>query len=210
MLSHKQIWGAIDALAARHGHSSSGLARAAGLDPTTFNKSKRLGPEGRLRWPSTESLSKILQVTGASLDDFVSLVSRGGGSKANTRTLPFLKMKEAAKKKVFDDEGRPSGKAWDKVAFPDLPDQSAFALDVSNDGAAPVYQIGDLVVVSPAAECRRNDRVAVKGQDGLMLMRFVRQTAKRVELKSLNPSLPDRVMEREGIEWIARIVWARG
>ena len=209
MLSHKQIWGAIDALAARHGHSSSGLARAAGLDPTTFNKSKRLGPEGRLRWPSTESISKILQVTGASLDDFVALVSRSG-SKAQTRTLPFLKMKEAAKKKVFDAEGRPSGKAWDKVAFPDLADQSAFALEVSNDGAAPVYQIGDVIVISPDAECRRNDRVAVKAQEGLMLMRFVRQTAKRVELKSLNPSLPDRVLERDGVEWCARIVWARG
>jgi phage repressor protein C with HTH and peptisase S24 domain len=50
MLSHKKIWSAIDALAARRGHSPSGLAKAAGLDPTTFNKSKRHGPEGRLRW----------------------------------------------------------------------------------------------------------------------------------------------------------------
>mgnify|MGYP000895691316 CR=1 FL=1 len=210
MLSHKQIWGAIDALAARHGHSSSGLARAAGLDPTTFNKSKRLGPEGRLRWPSTESLSKILQVTGASLDDFVALVSRSGSSKAQARTLPFLKMKEAAKKKVFDDEGRPAAKAWDKIAFPDLSDQGAYVLEVSNDAAAPAYSIGDLIVVSPEAELRRNDRVVVKGQDGVMLMRFVRQTAKRVELKSLNPSLPDRVLERDGVDWIARIVWSRG
>ncbi|MBP6011253.1 MAG: helix-turn-helix transcriptional regulator [Alphaproteobacteria bacterium] len=209
MLSHKQIWGAIDALAARHGHSSSGLARAAGLDPTTFNKSKRLGPEGRLRWPSTESLSKILQVTGASLDDFVSLVSRGGGAKAGSRMLPVLKMKEAAKKRVFDGDGLPVLKAWDRMAFPDLTDQGAFALEVSNDAAAPVYQIGDVVVISPDAEVRRGDRVVVKASDGVLVMRFVRQTAKRVELKSLNPSLPDRVVERAGVEWVARIVWAR-
>ena len=94
MLSHKQIWSAIDALAARYGHSPSGLARAAGLDPTTFNKSKRLGPQGRLRWPSTESLSKVLHVTGASLDDFVSLVAKTNGSRLPTRTVPFISMKD--------------------------------------------------------------------------------------------------------------------
>src|SRR5262245_49301766 len=121
MLSHKQIWSAIDALAARYGHSPSGLARAAGLDPTTFNKSKRLGPQGRLRWPSTESLSKILQVTGASIDDFVGLLSRGGGRGAS-RVVPFLKLKDLAKKKVFDDDGKPVLKAWDRLSFPDVSD----------------------------------------------------------------------------------------
>ena len=41
MLTHAQIWSAIDRLAARAGLTASGLARRAGLDPTTFNKSKR-------------------------------------------------------------------------------------------------------------------------------------------------------------------------
>ena len=101
MLSHKHIWGAIDALATRYGHSPSGLARAAGLDPTTFNKSKRHGPKGRLRWPSTESLAKILHVTGATIEDFVALLQRSAGAKPPSVQLPFLKLKDAAKKKVF-------------------------------------------------------------------------------------------------------------
>jgi len=46
MLTHPQIWRAIDALAARHGMSPSGLAKLAGLDPTTFNKSKRGAANG--------------------------------------------------------------------------------------------------------------------------------------------------------------------
>ena len=75
MLTHSQIWRAIDALAARHGMSPSGLAKQAGLDPTTFNKSKRGGADGKLRWPSTESLSKVLAATGASLEEFVALVT---------------------------------------------------------------------------------------------------------------------------------------
>jgi phage repressor protein C with HTH and peptisase S24 domain len=208
MLSHKQIWGAIDALAARHGHSPSGLAKAAGLDPTTFNKSKRLGPQGRLRWPSTESLSRILQATGANLDDFVGLMARGNSSRGS-RQLPFLKLKDAAKKKAFDSDGRPVSKVWGKVAFPDLSDDAAFALEITNDGAAPLFCIGDIVIVSPAAKVKRDDCVVVKSKEGVAVMRFVRQTPKRVELKSLNPEMPDRVMERETVDWVARIVWAR-
>ena len=60
MLTHHQVWGAIDALAAAHGATASGLARKAGLDSTTFNKSKRSSGNGRLRWQSTDSISKIL------------------------------------------------------------------------------------------------------------------------------------------------------
>ncbi|MCB1428220.1 MAG: helix-turn-helix transcriptional regulator, partial [Nitratireductor sp.] len=36
MLSHEGVWAAIDALAERHGMTASALARAAGLDPTSF------------------------------------------------------------------------------------------------------------------------------------------------------------------------------
>ena len=57
MLTHDQIWNAIDRLAARAGLSPSALAKRAGLDPTTFNKSKRITPDGRERWPSTESVA---------------------------------------------------------------------------------------------------------------------------------------------------------
>ena len=63
MLTHNQIWTAIDRLAARAKLTPSGLAKKAGLDPTTFNKSKRVTPEGRPRWPSTESVAKALQAT---------------------------------------------------------------------------------------------------------------------------------------------------
>src|SRR5690606_8708105 len=67
-LTHPQVWNAIDRLAARYGYSASGLAKKSGLDPTSFNKSKRVTPEGRPRWPSTESIAKILHATGASID----------------------------------------------------------------------------------------------------------------------------------------------
>ena len=80
MLSHAEVWDAIDRLAKKYGMSASGLARRAGLDPTTFNKSKRIMPNGRQRWPSTESVSKVLKATGAPLEEFVAVaVGRGRG-----------------------------------------------------------------------------------------------------------------------------------
>lgn len=209
MLSHKQIWGAIDALAARYGHSPSGLARAAGLDPTTFNKSKRLGPQGRLRWPSTESLSKVLNVTGASLDDFVSIVSKANGVRVPQRTVPFISMKDVQKKRVFDENGDPIAKAWDKFAFPDIGDERVFAMEISNDVAAPVFRNGHVVVVSPAAELRKGDPVVLKADPGCLVMRLARQTAKKLDLKSFNPSLEDISLPRDAIEWMGRIVWVR-
>ena len=65
-LTHTRVWNAIDALARRYSLSPSGLAKRAGLDPTSFNKSKRVTGEGRPRWPTTESIAKVLQATGAS------------------------------------------------------------------------------------------------------------------------------------------------
>jgi len=67
MLKHADVWRAIDRLAQKHGMSASGLARRSGLDPTTFNKSKRITKEGKQRWPSTESIAKVLTATGDSL-----------------------------------------------------------------------------------------------------------------------------------------------
>ena len=52
-MRHEDVWRAIDTLAAENGLSPSGLARKAGLDPTSFNLSKRRAPAGKSRWPST-------------------------------------------------------------------------------------------------------------------------------------------------------------
>src|ERR671910_3643756 len=93
MLSHERVWAAIDALAARHGMTASGLARKAGLDPTSFNRSKRTSPEGRDRWPSTESIAKILRATGASAEDFLRLVEPSGPVRGSV--VPLIGMAEA-------------------------------------------------------------------------------------------------------------------
>jgi phage repressor protein C with HTH and peptisase S24 domain len=205
-LTHNQIWTALDRLAARADMSPSGLAKKSGLDPTTFNKSKRITPDGRPRWPSTESVAKSLQATGVSMDAFVSLISDAPGS---TKSIPLLGFAQAGSGGYFDDGGFPVGKGWDEIAFPQVSDDHAYALEISGDSMLPTYRDGDVIVVSPAAPVRRGDRVVVKTKKGeVMVKELKRQTAKQVELKSLNPSHAERTLSHNDVIWIARVVWA--
>lgn len=209
MLSHKQIWSAIDALAARHGLSPSGLAKLAGLDPTTFNRSKRIAADNRLRWPSTESISKVLQATGATLDTFVALSREGTNRIQQALNVPVIGFAEAGNQGFFDDGGFPAGAGWDEVPFPALADRNAYALQVSGDSMLPVYREGDVVVVSPAAQIRIGDRVVVKTSGGEVMVKVLsRRTTRRIELVSLNPDFPGRIIDLRDVAWIARIVWA--
>ena len=207
MLTHAQIWAAIDALAARSGLSPSGLARRAGLDPTTFNKSKRVTPDGRERWPSTESVAKCLAATSVTIDQFVTLIA--GGAREAGQTIPVIGFAQAADAGHFDEGGFPAGNGWDEIAFPAIEDKNAFALEVSGDAMLPVYRDGTFLIVSPQASIRRGDRVVLKARSGEVMARELkRKTSKTLELKSLTPGQADRNFASDDYLWIARIVWA--
>jgi len=207
MLSHGQIWSAIDQLAQRYGFTASGLARKAGLDATTFNRSKRIGPDGRERWPSTESIAKILAATSAPLDEFLGMVARRGA--AQSRALPLIGFAKAGEGGFFDDGGFPVGSGWEEIAFPGLADERAYALEIDGDSMLPLYRDGDVIIVSPAATVRRGDRVVVRTVEGEVLAKQLkRQTARTIELASLNPDHPDRVLPLAEIAFMARVIWA--
>lgn len=211
MLKHADIWRAIDRLAARGGFSASGLARKAGLDPTTFNKSKRVTSDGKLRWPSTESVSKILEATGATFSDFVGLIEDAppGAPAQALQRIPVIGYAQAGNDGFFDDGGYPAGSGWDELLFPAVGDDHAYALEISGDSMDPVYRDGDTIIVSPGAQIRRGDRVVVRLRNSeVMAKQLVRESATRVELMSINRAHPDRVIPRTDISWIARIVWA--
>ena len=206
MLTHDQVWTALDRLAERGGLSASGLAKKSGLDPTTFNKSKRVTADGRERWPSTESVAKALAASNSSIDIFVALI--GDGART-AQSVPLLGFAEAASGGYFDESGFPSGKGWDEVAFPSANDEHAYALEIAGDQMKPAFRDGDIIVVSPGTPIRRGDRVVVKTRSGEMMVKELkRRTAKTLELQSLNPAHADRTLAAADVEWIARIVWA--
>ena len=149
-MKHDDIWRALDTLAAEYGLSPSGLAKRAGLDPTTFNPSKRRMPDGRARWPSTESLAKVLDATGASLDAFTALVTGaralpagGRATPAAARRVPLIGFAQAGGEGFFDDGGYPVGGGWDEVALPEIADPNAYALEISGESMEPVFRDGD-------------------------------------------------------------------
>jgi len=212
--NHQAIWGAIDALAARHGLSASGLARKAGLDPTAFNMSKRASPDGRPRWPSTESIGKVLGATGASIDEFLALLPSARAparvpARRAERTVPLLGLAQAGAGGWFDDGGFPEGQGWDEIAIPLASPEDAYAIEVSGDSMLPLYRAGDRLIVSPSAPIRPGDRVVVRTLAGeVMAKALKRRTARQIVLESLNPEHADRALPLKEVEWMVRILWA--
>lgn len=208
MLEHQSVWRAIDRLAARYDLSPSGLARQAGLDPTTFNKSKRITKEGKQRWPSTESLAKVLNATGATLGEFVGLIEEQEES-ARLRKLPKLRFAMAAQPGYFDAVGKPQRSNWDEIAFPEVPDPHAFALEISGDGLLPVYRNGDFVVVSPSAEVQAGDRVLLRSLQGeLLIAELLEKAGDRLRIKSLSREHVVRDLPAAQVQWFSRIAWS--
>ncbi len=166
MLTHKAIWRGIDLLAERKGFSASGLAKRAGLDPTTFNKSKRTTKQGKSRWPSTESVSKILEATSTSMADFVALIDEGGeGPAPPVRRVRCLSLGQMEREQAFDPAGFPQAGPWEDIEFPAIGDDSAYAVELDRDVIPPVLRAGDMLIVSPRSSVRRHDRVVVPPQD---------------------------------------------
>ena len=206
-LSHAQIWNAIDGLARREGISVSALARRAGLDATSFNPSKRFGPGDppRPRWPSTESLTRILQATGLSLGEFAALAR---DAPERPSTVPMLGMAQAGQDGFFDDAGLPVGDGWEQTELP-RPKETLLSLRVTGDSMAPVYREGDRIIVDrEASDVRKGDRVVVRTSGGETLAKQVAGlTARAGTLASINPAYEPRVVPRKDIVWMGRILW---
>jgi len=203
-MKHRDIWRGLDALAAHHGLTPSGLARRAGLDPTAFNPSKREGADGRPRWPSTESLARVLESVGSRFEDFAALVDGRRGAIA-----PLIGFAQAGQDGFFDDSGFPVGGGWEEVRFPGLETESVYALEISGDSMEPAYRAGDRIIVSPGSEVKPGDRVVAKTVGGEVMAKVLaRKNTRIVELASLNPAYPVRSFKPSEIAWLARILWA--
>lgn len=210
MFTHDQVWHGIDRLARERGLTASGLARRAGLDPTTFNPSKRVTKQRKPRWPSTESLAKILNATETSLDDFVALMADRPRDSVpvTSHRLRCIAMDQAARPELFDEAGFPVGPGWDEIDFPNLEDPHAYALEVRGDDFLPTYRDGDLVIVSPTAGIRRRDRIMLRTKAGAIVAgTLLRRTAQRVEIEPFASDLESQVLPVREVAWLARIVW---
>lgn len=218
MLTHDWIWQAIDRLASSKGLSASGLARLADLDPTTFNRSKRFTPEGRPRWPSTESISKILSATETSLDEFAALNCVEIPSPATHAAAPAAddiplvgEVREAAVKGLNDAQIAQKVVAAQGRRHGSRPAMDArFALAVADASLEPVYSRGNTLIASAAVRSEAGDRVIVKPAGRSPMPRLLLKAGpQRLELAGFDPERRRLRLDRRKIEWIARIIWVR-
>jgi len=210
MFTHAEVWHGIDRLARHHGLTPSGLARRAGLDPTTFNPSKRITKEDKPRWPSTESLAKILRATETPFSAFVAMMTdEGARIEPPSQRMRCVALDQAHRPALFDQAGFPVGSDWDEIDFPNLDDPHAYALEVHGDGMAPTYRDGDLLIVSPGANIRRHDRILMKPTKGDVVPGLLlRRTAQRIELAPFAEGEDVKRIAVGEVVWLARIVWA--
>jgi len=221
-MRHEDVWRALDTLAAEKGLSPSGLARAAGLDPTAFNRSKRMTGEGRLRWPSTESLARVLAATGASLETFTALV---GGARALTigrthraRRLPLLPLSRLSEPELFDENGFPQPHNWEETEVPQPGDAHGYAVRLDSRALEPVFREGGTLILSPEAAVRPGDRILLRetpgdgrlagGPDRIGAFVAGERHANRLTVRSLDTLQIDRRIEVMRLIWMHRIVWA--
>ena len=206
ILTHGQVWTALDRLAERAGLSPSGLAKRAGLDPTTFNKSKRITADGRERWPSTESVAKALAATNSSIDTFVQLI--GDGARG-LQSVPLLGLAQAGSGGHFDDSGL-SGRQGLGRGGAALGQRRArlCAGDFRRFDEARLSRRRRHRGVAGHADPPRRPRGGENHGGEVMVKELKRRTAKTLELQSLNPAHADRTVDADDVAWIARIVWA--
>lgn len=215
MLTHHQIWSAIDALALRSDLTPSGLAKLAGLDPTTFNKSKRKTAEGKERWPSTESIAKILEVTDNTIEDFAVLISSTQSKQMERlQHLPMISSDQVLHFDTIPSSAPTPHTEIDTIPLADLVSKDSFVLEVEGHILEPYFFEGTLLIISPLSSSllsnlRPNDLMVFKSNTkSLNVGYFVRKTVKVLELKK--HSQDDQITSHalSEIQWMGRVLWA--
>ena len=198
-MKYEQVWDAVDKLARAHGLSPSGLAKKAGLDATTFNKSKRIRPDGKKRWPSLDSINKILDACNVTFEQFYSLIDEGLTPEM-MNAVPYINYSRLGSEKETD--------GWKRMHFPDA-SSNLYAIDIDVSDFEPFFKNGSAIIVAKNSEIRKNDRIVVILKNGdILIKEFVHRTPSTLVLCDLADSRKEMNVNLVDIELINRILWA--
>lgn len=204
-MQHGDIWRGLDELAARFGLSTSGLARLAGLDATAFNKSKRQSKDGRLRWPTTESISRVLAAVNVDFAEFALLVTGGAG-----RQVPVLRQDSASEGDTFEADGalKRDPQRGGVTANLDL-NADAYLFEITEDDYAPRYRKGDQILVAPGATLKADDHALLMTADNQICLARVAGTSLGNDTSFTNLADEANTYSTSGLKWASKIVWVR-
>lgn len=204
MITHDDIWRAIETIARERNLSVSALAKKAGLDATSFNKSKRFGVGGRERWPSTESLTKVLDVAEMTLRDLADIIEFGSQREGFVE-VPIVKFGDLGGPD-FDALGLPVMGSFTRTPLPCSGEVGAFIVIGDDDPPHPLRPFQKLIV-APSKSFRRGDVVLARQSNGnLILGTFVDHLKHTIEVKSLADEASFVVVNSD-IVWLGRVLW---
>lgn len=204
-MRYEQIWDAVDKLAKSQGMSPSGLAKSAGLDATTFNKSKRIRPDGKKRWPSLDSLNKVMEVCNITFEQFYNLF--GKDDKLDTSNyIPFCKSSVLGKQQITNKDIDMS--KWNRTVYPDIRD-SLYAIEVDSTNWLPIYKSGATLIMARNSDIRRGDRVVIYCRNETILIKeFVHRTPSNLVIRDINSAQEEYDLPIAEMQLIHRILWA--
>lgn len=204
MFTHQEIWDAIDRLAMNKDLSTSALAKKAGLDATTFNKSKRITASGKLRWPSTESISKILFVTGVSFHEFVDLTENEKLQPTyNKDSLPYFRDIKSIEEFIL------SGGGDTKQNYNLLPEKSqkTVCFEITNSSLEPDYKKGQLLILDFDTDYSKDDIILVCNHDKkLFTHKIIQETVETFYTTTLENKNQNEISKKDCL-WHAKILW---
>lgn len=204
-MQYEQVWDAVDKLAKLHGLSPSGLAKKAGLDATTFNKSKRTRNDGKQRWPSLDSINKILEACNISFEQFYQLIDEDLAPQDTG--IPFTKFSVLAAKCPVKNSKLSTDK-WEKAKFPDTT-VNLYAINLDTPEFEPLFRKGNTIIATKDPEIRKGDRVIVFMANGNPLIKeFKHRTTSTLVFGELMNSNKETQINISEIRLINRIVWA--
>ncbi len=204
-MQHGDIWRGLDELAARFGLSTSGLARLAGLDATAFNKSKRQSRDGRLRWPTTESLARVLAAVNVDFAEFALLVTDGAGRK-----VPVLRQDAAVEDGMFETDGAlKRGEERQEVSANLDLNADAYLFEITEDDFAPRYRKGDQLLVAPGAPLKADDHALLLTADNQICLARVAGTSPGNDRLFTSLASETDTYSASGLKWASKIAWVR-
>lgn len=204
MITHDDIWRAIETIARERNMSVSALAKKAGLDPTSFNKSKRVSLSGRPRWPSTESMARVLDAAEMTLRDLADIVEFGSQRESFVE-VPVVTLEQLGAT-GFDAFGFPFIGSFESEPLPNSGEAGAFIVEGGETPPSPMFSFQKLIV-SPSRSFRRGDLVLLRTSKGdVFLGRFVVKLKTTTELK-LVANDESAVIVNSDILWSGRVLW---
>ncbi len=205
-MDYDQLWHAIDKIAQQNGLSLSGLAKKSGLDATTFNKSKRTRPDGKKRWPSFDSVNKILDTCHLNLADFYYL-AENKIHPASYLSLPYILLSSLKNPKKFSPQNIDT-RNWQTANLPFVT-ENTYAIDLDSTKFEPIYHFGAKLVVEKFSRIKKHDRVILLLSSGdALILEFVGCDDDVVTLQSINAPHERIKYNRSDIKLLNKIIWA--